>query len=230
MPNKADIQPMTVPAIPVPGPGVAAPPLAFKLSPICRPCGPGEAADDDALGAGAQQVGGHAAEPGTDQACRRPGAVSFPVHRPGLLVRTQELKPVKIMVGSEAPRARWVMILPAPRPVRENSGPARDDDEAAADTEQPGQHAREGAQHQIAHKQHKHSFNNETAVNLTAIIHKKKRWHLAISLLCRLMQGNGTVHHLVERQHGATEQGCRHPLLQPVEGCAGRGAGAPSSR
>lgn len=31
------------------------------------------------------------------------------------------------------------------------------------------------------------------------------------------MQGNGTVHHLVERQHGATEQGCRHPLLQPVE-------------
>ena len=29
-------------------------------------------------------------------------------------------------------------------------------------------------QHQIAHKQHKHSFNNETAVNLTAIAHKKR--------------------------------------------------------
>ena len=31
------------------------------------------------------------------------------------------------------------------------------------------------------------------------------------------MQGNGTVHHLVEGQHGATEQGRRHPALQPVE-------------
>ena len=48
--------------------------------------------------------------PGTDQHAGAQAPYHSPVHRPGLLVRTQELKPVKIMVGSEVPRARWVMI------------------------------------------------------------------------------------------------------------------------
>lgn len=145
-----------------------------QIEPHLQGHGPGEAADDDVEGAGAQQIGGHAAEPGTDQHAGAQAPNHPPVHRSCLLVRTQGAETGEDHGGQRGAEGQMGDDLRRHALCVKTQDQHGDDDEAAADTEQPGQHAREGPQHQIAHKQHKHSFNNETAVNLTAIAHKKR--------------------------------------------------------
>lgn len=136
--------------------------MALRLGPEVEPHlqrhGPGEAADDDVEGAGAQQVGGHATEPGTDQHAGAESADHHPVHRTGLLVRPQGANAGEDHGGQGGAKREVGDDLGGDPLCVKTQDQHGDDDEPATDAEQPSQHARKGPQYQIPHKQHKNSF------------------------------------------------------------------------
>ena len=195
--------------------------MAFRLGSEVEPHlhghGPGEAADDDVEGAGAEQVGRHAAEPGADQHADRQPTDDQPVDGARLFMHPQRAEAGEDHGGQRGAEREMGDDIGGDPLGMVGEDQHRHYDEPPPDPEQPRQYAREGPQQQITHKQHRMSFPSGVTVRFWQSTPEKKDGQEAISLLCRLMQGNGTVHHLVEGQHGATEQGRRHPLLQPVE-------------
>ncbi len=151
---------------------------ALRLGPQVEPHlhghGPGEAADDDVEGAGAEQVGGHAAEPGPEQHARPEAPYHHPVDGPRLLMGSQGAETGEDHGGKRGAECQVGDDLRGHALGVEAQHQHGHYDEPASDPEQPGQHAREGPQHQIPHKQHKISFANKLAVNSTANAHKKR--------------------------------------------------------
>lgn len=158
--------------------------LRFRLEvePHLQRHGPGEAADDDVEGAGAEQVGGHAAEPGPDQHAGAEPADHHPVDRSGLLVSTQRAEAGEDhggQRGAECQMGNDVGRNALGVKAQHQHGHY---DETAADAEQSSQHAGERPQQQITHKQHKNSFRG-AAANKSAL-HIKKEMALGPSLYC----------------------------------------------
>ncbi len=137
--------------------------LGLEIEPHLQRHGPGEATNDDVEGAGAEQIGGHAAEPGPDQHAGAKPADHHPVHRPGLLMGAQGAEAGEDHGGQRGAECQMGNDVGGDALGMKAQYQHGHYDETAADAEQSRQHAGECPQQQITHKQHKNSFRGSAA-------------------------------------------------------------------